>query len=86
MPLYHNQEVVMEKFRRGSITIKKGAETDLATMKDSSVAEYVKFRSEVRDKLKKLTDDIKSIKMQLGRTTATKKTKKSDINILERGE
>lgn len=81
----------MGEVRRGGYVIKK---EEGAKLQDSTTEEFVKLRSEfikvsdefrnftidTNGRLKKLTDDIHGIKMQLGRMT---KTKKEELNILE---
>ena len=51
-----------------------------ATIEDSTTQAFVDFKNETNAKLKKLNDDIKGIKMQLGRDA---KHKKKELNILE---
>ena len=62
---------MVEEIRKPGYTVIRD---DIPKMKDMSPEEFVNFRKEVRkfmeeakEKMKRLTDDIHGIKMQLGR-------------------
>ena len=52
-----------------------------ASMKDSTTETFINFKNEVTDKLDKMSSDIHSLKIALGRI---KSTKEKNINITEK--
>lgn len=75
----------MEETRRGPSVVMKDDTDDMPTMKDSSTAEFVKFKKEVTTKIQTLSDEIKDIKLRLDKiVTKTKTESTNNLNILER--
>ena len=54
-----------------------------ATMSDFTAEKFVEFKEETKEKFKKLNDDIKGIKMQLGRMSRNPRKNIDDVNITE---